>query len=152
MRIGILVDDQLLRDLLVSTFQLHGDEVSAYPGVEELFAHLCHEQPSASSAPWDVLVLSQYLAGACVGITVLRRLRSDVADFPAVVLSSAPSATLGAATEGLSGVRLLAMPFTLSALLRAVKSMKPVHEPQHNTHETPQAASVAGGGGSCGSW
>ncbi len=74
MRIGIVEDNQVLREMLEVGFYLAGHEAIGFPGAQELLSALA----SDGTFPLDALLVDIMLPGDIDGIDLVERLRMQI--------------------------------------------------------------------------
>src|SRR5579859_1599058 len=112
MRIGILEDNQSLGRILQLSLENAGYTVHTYQTSRDFLLFMTSPE-RADLIVVDFRLLAERPEGGSKlsGADVIRHIRTDAPDLPAILISASPLATLEAATSGLSGVKMLQKPF-----------------------------------------
>jgi two-component system, LuxR family, response regulator FixJ len=110
--IHVVEDDQPMRDSLVELLEEAGYKARAYATAEELLARGDSAEPGC--------VVSDMRMPGIDGLTLLRRLRSDVSGLPLILVTGHGDIPLAVSAMRAGAVDFLEKPFEPDALLAAV--------------------------------
>ena len=125
MRIGILEDNQSLGRILQLSLENAGYTVHTYQTSRDFLLFMTSPE-RADLIVVDFRLLAEHHpegGSKLSGADVIRHIRTDAPDLPAILISASPLATLEAATSGLSGVKMLQKPFKMVILLETIQTL-----------------------------
>ena len=122
MRIGILEDNAMICDLLQTTLEMAGHDVSVYTQPTTFLDAAVPRGVSIKQVPFDGFIIDLILSEQPSGLRVIHTLRLAHAELPILVISADSQKHIDAALEDVPDIKALRKPFRITELLAALQA------------------------------
>jgi len=122
MRIGILEDNAMICDLLQTTLEMAGHDVSVYTQSTMFLDAAVPRGVSIKQVPFDGFIIDLILSEQPSGLRVIHTLRLAHAELPILVISADSQKHIDAALEDVPDIKALRKPFKITELLAALQA------------------------------
>ncbi len=125
MNIGLLEDNPAICDYITTALEMIGYHISVHTQGSSFLESLFPESGSASSLPYDLVLVDLLLPGCLSGLEVITRIRRVISAerLPIIIITAASEGYLEQVNKSYPGIPILPKPFQLKTLVRLIEEM-----------------------------
>ncbi len=133
MNIGLLEDNPAICDYITTALEMIGYHISVHTQGSSFLESLFPESGSASSLPYDLVLVDLLLPGCLSGLEVITRIRRVISAerLPIIIITAASEGYLEQVNKSYPGIPILPKPFQLKTLVRLIEEMTVTETPPH---------------------